>query len=163
MISTMEDKYYLDSETGELQTDRRARIERRRPAKLHRLLNFQYRRRSTIGRRKTDKASYVDIYDFRAWGIAVAVMLLSGLDASLTSLHIIKGTAKEVNPIMDALIRNNGLFAFFGVKALLTAIPIIIIVVHKEWKMGRYAARLCLISYVVLACYHAYLICVSWM
>lgn len=158
----MKDKYYLDAETGELRIDNRSGIERRSPAKFLRLLHLQPRRRKTIGRRKTDKAAYVDIYDYRAWGIAVAVMLLSGLDASLTSLHIIKGTAKEANPIMAALIQNNGLFAFFGVKALLTAIPIIIIIVHKEWTMGRYAARLCLFSYILLACYHVYLICISW-
>jgi hypothetical protein len=158
----MKEKYYLDAKTGELRIDKRSEIKRRSPVKIHRLLNLRHRRRRTIGRRKTDKAAYVDVYDYRAWGIAVAVMLLSGLDASLTSLHIIKGTAKEVNPIMDALIRNNGLFAFFGVKALLTAIPIIIIIVHKEWTIGRYAARLCLFSYILLACYHAYLIYISW-
>jgi hypothetical protein len=162
MISVFKEKYYIDAETGELRIDRRSGIERRNPVKIYHLLSLRQHRRKTIGRRKTDKAAYVDLYDYRAWGIAIAVMLLSGLDASLTSLHIIKGTAKEVNPLMDAIIRNNGLFAFFGVKALLTALPMIIILIHKEWTLGRYAAQLCLFSYILLACYHVYLVCLSW-
>jgi hypothetical protein len=158
----MKDRHYIDAETGELRIDRRSGTQRRIPLKFHRLLKLRHRRRKSIGRRKTDTAAYVDIYDYRAWGIGIAVMLLSGLDASLTSLHIIRGTAREANPLMDAIIQNNGLFAFFGVKALLTAIPIIIIIVHKEWTIGRYAARLCLFSYILLACYHVYLLCISW-
>lgn len=85
-------------------------------------------------------------------------MLLSGMDAVITAVHLIKGTATELNPILERVISSGGLPAFFTVKAALTVIPIAIIVVHQEWALGRYAARLCLLSYALLSVYHIWLI-----
>ena len=100
----------------------------------------------------------MDIYDSRTWGIAIAVMLLSMLDALLTGLHLTGGSARELNPILDAVIDRGGLAGFFGVKAALTVIPMAVIILHKEWKLGRYAARVCLWSYILLSLYHLYLV-----
>ena len=40
----------------------------------------------------------------------------------------------------------------------MTILPVAIIMLHKEWALGRYAARLCLWSYIILSLYHMYLI-----
>lgn len=85
-------------------------------------------------------------------------MLLSGIDAVITAVHLIKGSATELNPILERVIRSGGLPAFFTVKAILTIIPIAIIAVHQEWALGRYAARLCLLSYALLSVYHIWLL-----
>lgn len=117
-----------------------------------------HRRRRSRGRRRTDRGGYVDIYDPRTIGIAIAVVLLSGIDAVITAVHLIKGSATELNPILERVIRSGGLPAFFTVKAILTIIPIAIIAVHQEWALGRYAARLCLLSYALLSVYHIWLL-----
>jgi hypothetical protein len=100
----------------------------------------------------------VDTYDFRTWSIAVSILALSLMDATLTGLHLLKGSARELNPIMNVVLNYGGMPAFFGVKAIMTIVPVAIIMLHKEWALGRYAARLCLWSYILLSLYHMYLI-----
>ncbi len=116
------------------------------------------RRRASKGRRGTDKGGYVDFYDSRTWGVAISILVLSLLDALLTGLQIWRGTVDEWNPIMKAVLSYGGMIPFFGVKAAMTAVALSILVVHKEWNLARFAARLCLWAYCVLALYHLYLI-----
>ncbi len=71
---------------------------------------------------------------------------------------MIRGSAKELNPLLNAVLAHGGLPAFFTVKAALTILPMAVILIHKEWTLGRYAARLCLITYLLLSFYHLYLI-----
>ncbi|NLT68414.1 MAG: hypothetical protein GXX84_17590 [Acidobacteria bacterium] len=133
-------------------------MDRRGPVSFRELFVRPHKRRRSRGRRRTDRGAYVDIYDPRTIIIAIAVVLLSGMDAVITAVHLIKGTATELNPILERVISSGGLPAFFTVKAALTVIPIAIIVVHQEWALGRYAARLCLLSYALLSVYHIWLI-----
>ena len=119
-----------------------------------------HRRRKSKGRRKTDRAAYIDIYDARTWGIALSVLILSLIDALLTGFQVANGKLLEANPLMHFVIARCGLYTFVGLKAAMTALPIAIIVLHKEWKLARYAARLCLWSYIMIALYHIYLLCI---
>jgi hypothetical protein len=41
----------------------------------------------------------------------------------------------------------------------MTALPLAIIILHKEWPLARYVARVCLWFYVVILIYHLYLVC----
>jgi hypothetical protein len=116
------------------------------------------RRRRSSGRRKVDPAGYVDIYDRRSWGIALAVMIMSFLDAVLTVLQIRRGAVREANPIMNVTLAWGGVYGFFCLKASLTAFALAIIILHKEWSFGRHVARLCLWFYVAIMFYHLYLI-----
>lgn len=116
------------------------------------------RRRKKGGRRKTDQGGYVDIYDVRTWSVVIAVLLLSFLDAVLTGLHISGGSARELNPLLDVAISYGGIPGLFVVKAALTVLPMAVILIHKEWTLGRYAARLCLWSYILVSVYHLYLV-----
>jgi len=138
--------------------ERRSGIDRRRRAFVPLPLINPYRRRRSKGRRKTDKGAYVDTYDFQTWTIAISILLLSLLDALLTGFHVLHGTAEEVNPILNAALVRGGIPFFISVKAILTVLPLAIIVLHKEWKLGKRAAWVCLLSYVLISLYHLYLI-----
>ncbi len=86
------------------------------------------------------------------------MLLLSLADALLTGFHVLRGSATELNPIMKAVLTKGGLTAFFLAKAMMTIIPMTILMLHKEWTLGRYAARLCLWCYILVSLYHMYLI-----
>ena len=152
--------YYRDPGTGSLCTERRNGIDRRTPQSVLSVFTSGFRRRKSKGRRKTDRGGYVDVYDSRTWFIAITVLILSGVDAVMTAIHMIEGTARELNPVMAAVINYGGLPAFFGAKAAMTVFPMAVIFVHKEWRLGKFAARLCLLAYALLSLYHLYLILV---
>jgi hypothetical protein len=138
--------------------DRRNGLDRRQPGGFPPKFSG-FRRRRSCGRRKTDRGGYVDIYDPGSWGIAIAVMLMSFLDAVLTVLQIERGVVREANPVMHLTLAWGGLVAFFSLKATMTALPLAIIILHKEWPLARYVARVCLWFYVVILIYHLYLVC----
>ena len=150
--------FYCDPESGNVCVERRSGVDRRSRGIIASFFGLQYRRRKAKGRRRSDRGGYVDIYDSRTWGIALSILVLSLLDAILTGLHLREGSAREANPLMNAVLDYGGIPAFFGVKAIMTIIPVGIIMLHKEWALGRYAARLCLWSYILLSIYHIYLI-----
>jgi hypothetical protein len=154
----MEKTFYRDPMTGEILPERRSGLDRRVPSRFSSLFVGGFRRRASKGRRKTDPGAYVDVYDPRSWTIAVTVLILSCVDALMTGIHMARGSAIELNPIMNAVIFYGGLPAFFGAKVAMTFFPMAVILVHKEWNLGRFAARLCLGSYVLIFLYHLYLI-----
>ena len=152
------DKTYRDPLTGKLLAERRTGVDRRNSTSIFAFLTSRHRRRKSRGRRAKDGGAYVDIYDARTWSIVITILLLSLMDALLTGLHMIGGSARELNPILNAVLTIGGLPAFFSVKAAMTILPVAIIMIHKEWALGRYAARLCLWAYILLSFYHLYLI-----
>lgn len=137
--------------------EKRSRPDRRRKVTFPPIFSG-YRRRRSKGRRQTDEGAYVDLYDFRSLGIAISVLILSLVDAVLTGMQLLVGKVQEANPIMNAVIRLGGLYSFLSLKAAMTALPLAIILLHKEWALARHAARLCFWSYILVALYHAYLI-----
>ena len=88
----------------------------------------------------------------------MAVMLLSFLDAILTLMQLDKGIIREANPIMSLVIEWGGIYAFFSLKSAMTAFALAIIILHKEWTLARYMARICLCCYVLILFYHMYLV-----
>lgn len=117
-----------------------------------------FRRRQSKGRRKSDPGGYVDIYDRGSWIVALTVMALSFIDAILTVHQIERGIAREANPIMNVVLAWGGTYAFFSLKAAMTSFALAIIIIHKEWALARYMARLCLGCYILILIYHMYLV-----
>ncbi len=117
-----------------------------------------YRRRKSSGRRLTDPAGYVDVYDAGSWRVAISILLLSTLDAILTGMQVRTGFFREANPLMNAVLIHGGVHSFVSIKLAMTALPLAIIILHKEWAVARFAARLCLWAYILLTFYHLYLI-----
>ena len=155
---SMNKELYRNPETGQRLADRRSGTDRRGQASFREFLFSRQRRRKSRGRRKSDKGAYVDIYDARTWGIVIAILLLSFMDALLTGLHVIRGSAREINPVLKAILDCGGLPAFFSAKAALTILPIAVIMIHKEWTLAKYAARLILGAYMLLTIYHLFLL-----
>lgn len=136
--------------------ERRSGLDRRLQRGIRSLFNSRRRRRSA-GRRRHDRG-YVDIYDRGSWGIALAVMAMSFVDATLTVLQIGRGAVREANPLMNVALARGGIFVFFSLKASMTAFPLAVIILHKEWSLARYMARLCFWFYILILLYHLYLI-----
>jgi hypothetical protein len=116
------------------------------------------RRRRIPKRRASDRIGYVDYYDLRTWLVTTAILTLSLLDGILTGLQLHQGLTSEANPLMRAVLDRGGLYLFLSVKAALTALPLSVIILHKNWALGRSAARLCLWSYILVAIYHIVLV-----
>jgi hypothetical protein len=154
----MKNGSYRDPASEKLLPERRSGVDRRSPTTIQAVFFSRHRRRKSRGRRRTDKGAYIDIYDSRSWSIAIAVVALSFLDAVLTGLHMVRGSARELNPILESFLNRGGLPMFFGAKAAMTLLPVAVILIHKEWTLGRFAAWLCLWAYILLTLYHLYLL-----
>jgi hypothetical protein len=157
----MRKKVYLDPATGKPVEERRSGSERRNAMSFWKLFVSRPLRRKSRGRRRTDQASYVDVYDSRSWIIAISVLILSYIDAVLTKTHLVRGSAFEANPLMRTVIDRGGFPLFYIAKAIMTFFPVVVIMIHKEWAIGRLAAKLCLLAYLILTCYHLFLLCVT--
>ncbi len=143
--------------TSESFPEKRSGVGRRQPVSFPpRFSNL--RRRRSRGRRKSDPGGYVDIYDRGSWIVALTVMALSAVDAVMTVIQVEKGAAREANPVMNAVLAWGGTYAFFSLKAAMTAFALAIIILHKEWALARYMARLSLVGYIVILIYHMYLV-----
>ena len=147
----------VPSVTPRVNSERRDSSERRSPPTFPPQFSSQ-RRRHSKGRRKTDPGGYVDIYDRGSWALAAAVMGLSFLDAVLTVVQIRRGVVREANPLMGEVLKWGGIYVFFSLKTAMTAFPLAIIILHKEWALARYMARVCLLFYVLILIYHLFLV-----
>jgi len=137
--------------------ERRFGEDRRRRPKLLPLFTMFGRRRKW-GRRGSDPAGYVDLYDWRTWAVAISVLILCCLDAILTSLQISAGRVEEINPLMAHVLRSGGPHLFFALKVAFTSLALAVIVLHKDFRIGRLAARFSLWSYILVAVYHLCLV-----
>lgn len=153
----MKNESYINPTTGKVLSDRRSGTDRRDHRSIFPFSYLGPLRRKRSGRRKED-TGYVDLYDARTWMMAISVILLSLMDAILTQQHLAIGSAEEMNPIMQAVIHIGGIPAFYGAKGFLTLVAVAIIMLHKEWALGKYAARFCLWAYIFLSLYHLYLV-----
>lgn len=140
-----------------LQYERRTGKDRRERPKTPRLFTSSGRRRKW-GRRITDPGGYVDQYDSRTWAVAFSVLILSSLDAHLTMLQIYAGRVEEWNPLMRYLIHSGGPYTFFALKITITSLAMAVIVLHKDFRIGRIAARFSLWSYILVHIYHLCLV-----
>ena len=112
----------------------------RRSCRRHRFssfVNFRHmgiRGRRIKARRKGEKKnSYVDQYhDPMLFFVVLAIIIMSTLDAFFTILLLENGNIVEVNPLMAALIEKSSLY-FVNVKYLLTALSLILLVIHKNF------------------------------
>jgi hypothetical protein len=93
-------------------------------------------------RRKEDRAShfYVDRYDSASVLAVLCTLLLSVADAFLT-LKLIHAGATELNPVMEYYLRE-GPLSFLMVKYLLTSSCLIVLLIHKNYRVlaGRITA-----------------------
>lgn len=145
------------------------RPERRRSKERRRSLPYFSSRywtggRRVGGRRVEDTTNYVDRYEPGLVSSAVAILLLSCLDAVLTLVLITRG-ATEINIAMAKLISID-VNSFLYTKILITAIGVIILIMHKNHYYFRLVrvktfVHLFLVFYIILVGYEIVLLQIS--
>ena len=117
----------LDAGAAPAEPDRRSGDDRRR----HSVHSFAYgslRPRRRVGRRDGDERRiFLDWHEPRVLYLALAILLMSCLDALLT-LNILAAGGRELNGLMDWLIRSD-VFWFVAVKIGLTGLAISLLAV----------------------------------
>lgn len=117
------------------------------------------------GRRSVDRRyPLLDRFDRTMLSLAIALMALSILDAVFTLTLLARG-GTELNPVMNALLQHS-VWAFTGVKMLLTGIPAIVLVAVGNLTLFRVIrARSVLAAlvglYLGLMVYHVSLLALS--
>ena len=122
------------------QIERRAGIDRR-DYSLSTLKVCTVAPRRMQGRRSKDrKYAVLDCFDSGIVTLAILLMFLSIMDSVFTLTLLSRG-GTEVNPFMNMMLHHS-IWAFTGVKMLLTAVPAIILVATGNLLfMKRFRAR----------------------
>lgn len=114
------------------------------------------------GRRVSDRAGfYVDWYHPHLFFVALGILMLSALDATLTLILIHHG-GSEINPVMAVLIEHDVQW-FINIKLLLTTLGVIFLVTHCHFRLLKYIKvshilYFCLASYASLISYECVLL-----
>jgi hypothetical protein len=114
------------------------------------------------GRRAGDRRSpqssnqYVDRYPVGLAVSLVTIGVLCALDAVFTLLHLQKGGG-EMNPIMDRLMQTAGPVNFLVLKCAITNLGLVVLCLHKNFRLVKPVIALLLLVYVALFAFHIYL------
>ena len=140
--------------------DRAAPNRRRGPADRRRHPTPLLSRYTLFGRRRANRRRsdprenyYVDLYGSRLFAALLLLVALSLLDAVFTYLHVVRGGAWELNPVMAVLLAK-GPQVFFPYKFALTAASIFILCLHKNFRLVRPVITLLVFVYALLLVYH---------
>jgi hypothetical protein len=140
------------SSTEPLAGERRNRHERRRRRAWSLLYGSFYPRRRGVRRNAEQHVEFVDWHDAHLFAAALAVVLLSSIDAFMTLMLLVHG-AQEVNPVMAGLLYQN-VASFAAVKMALTGLGVMTLVILSRCRVfGRIRVDLAL--YLTLAGYLA--------
>lgn len=88
-------------------------------------------RRRAPRRHNDTRRYYVDWYDERLFGAAVAIFLLCCLDAFFTLMLLSVG-AEEINPFMAVLLEH-GIGTFVCAKLVITGFGVVFLVAHAAF------------------------------
>ncbi|MDQ3776586.1 MAG: DUF5658 family protein [Pseudomonadota bacterium] len=110
----------------------------RRRLSLRSLVYGAWRGRRVAERRTGTQAGYVDRYPSSVVLAAVALFTLAVADAYGT-LVLLEAGAQEVNPVMEALLQAEPAW-FVPVKLAITAVGVLMLVLHKNFSLGQIPA-----------------------
>ena len=130
--------------------DRREGDRRDRPTRP--LTGWLTPRRRAGGRRESDRESYVDRYSRRDVMLLMTIFLLNVGDAFFTMLWLARG-GKEANPVMDFFL-DIGPGAFLVQKCIVVGIWLLILLIHKNFRLARIGLYASLVVYALLMLVH---------
>lgn len=138
------------------ETDRRSALDRReRPTRIRDAFTTPRRRR--LGRRNGEiDRTYVDRFTSRDVALLVGILMLNVFDAAFTLLWLQAG-GQEANPIMVWFLEF-GDRAFLMQKSVVVGMWLIILLIHKNFRVARIGLRCLLVLYVVILGLHLFLI-----
>lgn len=113
-------------------------------------------RRRDVRRKEELEGSFVDLYRPGLWLLLGWVALMNVLDSYFTLLHLQDGGV-ELNPVADALLRT-GRFGFVFSKSLLITAALVVLCVHKNFRLARMGLGLAAGMYTLLVGYHLLLL-----
>ncbi len=113
---------------------------------------FGFRRRKN-GRRDGERENiYVDTYSRSDVGLTIGILVLNILDAFFTLRWLDMGGG-EGNPLMEMLIRSNDML-FLLQKCVVVGLWLVILIVHKNFRIARLGLWGALILYTGILFYH---------
>jgi Domain of unknown function (DUF5658) len=110
----------------------------RRRLSLRSLVYGAWRGRRVAERRTGTQAGYVDRYPSSVVLAAVALFALAVADAYGT-LVLLEAGAQEINPVMEALLQAEPAW-FVPMKLAITAVGVLLLVLHKNFSLGQIPA-----------------------
>ncbi len=114
-----------------------------------------YRRRAKGRRRSERHNTYVDHYGLEDLLLVVGILTLNIADAFFT-LHWTGRGGSEGNPLMEWLLEY-GVWAFLLQKCLFVGVWLLLLVVHKNFRIARVGLWTLLALYSILLVYHLFL------
>ncbi|HJP02533.1 MAG TPA: DUF5658 family protein [Planctomycetota bacterium] len=125
---------------------------RRRPtARLSRHSFIGGRRRAP--RRAAEVAeAFVDLYDPRLLACVVWIGLMNAFDCFFTLYHLQAGGV-ELNPVADALL-GSGRVGFVLLKSLVITLALLVLCVHRNFRLARTGLWIAALAYTLLVAYH---------
>jgi len=138
---------------GEASRDRRSRADRRKGSSTRLQIKYLLKgKRRGVRRRNDPKEVYVDLFGLRDFVAVLIVLLLSILDAAFTLYHLSRG-AEELNLLM-AYALDVGVGYFFLVKYSITAIGVMVLCIHKNFRYIKEVFVGIIALYSLLIGYH---------
>ena len=114
-----------------------------------------HRRRHRGRREGESENAYVDRYTRQDVALVLGVFLLNILDAFFT-LRWLEMGGGEGNPIMEALIKSSDLMFLFQ-KCVVVGLWLLILVIHKNFRIARTGLWGAFILYACILVYHFFL------
>lgn len=99
--------------------------------------------------------TYVDVYQPRDVVLLLSILMLNVLDAYFT-LRWLQIGGREANPVMHWLLEH-GDYPFLIQKCVVVGIWLIVLTVHKNFRVARLGLWSLLLLYTVLLVYHFFL------
>ena len=125
---------------------------KRRTPMVSRYTFFGGRRRDFLSEDDARDA-YVDVYDRRLAMLVLVFFALTMFDAIATVYYIDHAHGSEANPIADWMLRQGRPY-FVLAKGLPTALLLLFVMIHKNFRYGRLALALGFGFYFLLGIYH---------
>lgn len=113
-------------------------------------------RRRGARREGEERGAFVDLYEPRLFALVAWVALMNVLDSFFTLYHLQAG-GTEVNPIADALLRS-GRTSFVVGKSILISLALLVLCLHKNFRLARLGLFLATAVYTALVGYHLLLL-----
>ena len=126
---------------------------RRRPTPMLSRYTFRGGRRSDFRSSNDAQDAYVDVYDQRLATLVLVFFALTIFDAIATVYYIDHAHGSEWNPIAAWMLRQGRPY-FVLAKGIPTALLLLFVMIHKNFRYGRMALAVGFGFYFLLAIYH---------
>lgn len=133
---------------------------RRHPTPMLSRYTFFGGRRRTARRENEGEGLFIDVYSLRLSLLLLLFFALTVFDSVATLFYLRKG-GTELNPIAQWMIEQ-GNIEFVLIKGLLTAVCVVFVMLHKNFRYARLAIVVGFSFYFALAIYHIVLQLKSW-